>query len=1078
MRLRLFTFLVMFLATMSGAVWAEENPTTSENDPYDLATRGGLEITDSQTYYVTSTSFSENGITISGGDRVEPIIYLKGIKISVAGTAIEIKGNCDPVLVIQGENYIKSEHGPAISVPRDDNTSLLISEASTGILDIQMSSSDYVAIGNSYGGSYNTSRTSGEVEFQGGTIITNGKMGRFLDHHMNLNGNSIVLVEEIDGNIDRNEGLLAEGSKTVTIYGDAVDIKSPLPEGYSINVETGKTVSIGEGQSLTEDQVRLEGGTMVAYKVSYDSPTLGFAVPATKYHGPKYSTEELAKTTKDYEGGTYALLTTNLWENTDGASGSWVAANTKQENKGTISELTEVKYSLVGTLTEKTLNLLASEGLTKSFDLWYPTNASITAAEPEEPEGAAKLATYGMQLNNNASVSKVESFSKLEATTNQEVKINLTSESISSINQAVLKITVTDDATSVTDESITITVNDPKWVYDGKVKTDLSNLVTVTKNKGGDTPTTYTYGVDYTLEFSLDYNAWTPINAGTDLKDADDYYIKVIGKNTLKDRSTPSENCKVSIAPADLTITVATTPQVNVGTELSSVEFPAATYLSYTTAVEGEKVSFSGNLTVKDDDFSTATATTIEDAFSHDQVTLVADETTQSQFKESNYKITWPEKISLVVGKITINPGDGGEGEGGDDITGGEDSDNDGEIDFVLIHPEGEDKCSVYDGLSHGLDVLLVGNNKLTAGEDKDFTVLYNGSKEEPVNAGEYTATIKLNENGKYQLEGGESEFSLTLTIAERPLTVSFGNFPESISIDTEYLNAVDYAIWENLVYGEKPICEGTLALVESQTHPGYFNIFLERESFKVRDNEITGFMVSNYEISVEDCSGSLYALNGNDGEEGLPEGGDDITVEEPDDEGGIKVDDDDFSGSISGTTTRYQLNLAAKNYLESYKDEYKAEGLELFSRHDKFTTKAGSSFTIWYEHNGVANDGEYRIFIRRGRSGSWTELKIDTVSDYYQIRNVQTDIYVKIYGLNGYPVANEEISATDARAYAQANKIVVITPEPTDVQIISMAGAVVATDKVTGQREFGNLTAGIYIVRMGETVVKLQVRN
>ena len=59
-----------------------------------------------------------------------------------------------------------------------------------------------------------------------------------------------------------------------------------------------------------------------------------------------------------------------------------------------------------------------------------------------------------------------------------------------------------------------------------------------------------------------------------------------------------------------------------------------------------------------------------------------------------------------------------------------------------------------------------------------------------------------------------------------------------------------------------------------------------------------------------------------------------------------------------------------------------------------------------------------------------------------------------------------------------QANKIVVITPEPTDVQIISMAGAVVATDKVTGQREFANLAEGVYIVRMGETIVKLQVRN
>lgn len=104
--------------------------------------------------------------------------------------------------------------------------------------------------------------------------------------------------------------------------------------------------------------------------------------------------------------------------------------------------------------------------------------------------------------------------------------------------------------------------------------------------------------------------------------------------------------------------------------------------------------------------------------------------------------------------------------------------------------------------------------------------------------------------------------------------------------------------------------------------------------------------------------------------------------------------------------------------------------------------------------------------------------MKFDTVSEYFQIRNVQSNVYVKIYAADGFPVGNEEISAADYRAYAQPNKIVVITPQPTDVQIISMAGAVVATDKVTGQREFANLTEGVYIVRMGETVVKLQVRK
>ena len=183
--------------------------------------------------------------------------------------------------------------------------------------------------------------------------------------------------------------------------------------------------------------------------------------------------------------------------------------------------------------------------------------------------------------------------------------------------------------------------------------------------------------------------------------------------------------------------------------------------------------------------------------------------------------------------------------------------------------------------------------------------------------------------------------------------------------------------------------------------------------------------------------------------------------------------DDDEGEGGIS--TKRYQLFLADQDFYLN--DEYDAEGLVLYSLHDKRYTKAGSSFTIWFEKHGEVNEGA-RVFISNRANGEYKEVKLDEVSGYYQIRNVQSNIYVKLYTEEGFPVANETIEATDARAYAQANKIVVITPEPTDVQIISMAGAVVATAQVAGQQEFANLAEGVYIVRMGKEIVKLQVRN
>ena len=183
--------------------------------------------------------------------------------------------------------------------------------------------------------------------------------------------------------------------------------------------------------------------------------------------------------------------------------------------------------------------------------------------------------------------------------------------------------------------------------------------------------------------------------------------------------------------------------------------------------------------------------------------------------------------------------------------------------------------------------------------------------------------------------------------------------------------------------------------------------------------------------------------------------------------------EDEDYDGDL---TKRYRLYLADQDFYQN--DEYDEEGLVLYSRHDKKYTGTGGSFTIYYEKDGEMNAGDYRIFWSKSANGEYKEVKLDEVSGYYQIRNVQSDVYVKIYGRDGFPVSNEAIEATEARAYAQANKIIVVTHEPMDVQIVSMAGAVVGNAKVAGQQEFGNLTEGVYIVRLGDTVVKLQVRN
>ena len=237
--------------------------------------------------------------------------------------------------------------------------------------------------------------------------------------------------------------------------------------------------------------------------------------------------------------------------------------------------------------------------------------------------------------------------------------------------------------------------------------------------------------------------------------------------------------------------------------------------------------------------------------------------------------------------------------------------------------------------------------------------------------------------------------------------------------------------------------------------------------SFKVVTNE--GYKQGH--VSAATDAGEAIALTENEGTYTFTMPAANVTITATFEK--EEISDDDDEGTIG--TKRYQLFLADQDFYLN--DEYDAEGLVLYSLHDKRYTKAGSSFTIWFEKHGEVNEGA-RVFISNRANGEYKEVKLDEVSGYYQIRNVQSNIYVKLYTEEGFPVANETIEATDARAYAQANKIVVITPEPTDVQIISMAGAVVATAQVAGQQEFANLAEGVYIVRMGKEILKLQVRN
>lgn len=426
-----------------------------------------------------------------------------------------------------------------------------------------------------------------------------------------------------------------------------------------------------------------------------------------------------------------------------------------------------------------------------------------------------------------------------------------------------------------------------------------------------------------------------------------------------------------------------------------------------------------------------------------------------------------------------------------DDINkGGDDDNNNDQIDddeTTFVGDATGAKYVIYDGLPHGLGMLEItvdGEAKVLKETDGAYDVVYGESEEEPVNAGTYSATITFNEAMGYS---GTVILENSVKIEKRPLNISF-SFSEPI--EEGKVPTLDDA---EISLGETSLGKGdyltdcidvTFKISNEQNADKKYDVYIEHISITNSTSENNGFKPSNYDITIVCKDGVSVKMEDTNGDGVLNDNDEDFN---DDSVGDIAVDDietvdpDTGEGSTGTFYKKYELYLANKDYLknnEETREHYASEDLELFSRHNKKTTWAGGSFTIWYEHNGEMNEGGYRIFWSNRADGDYKEVKLDEVSGYYQIRNVNSNVYVKIYYETGFPVANEEITATDARAYAQANKIVVITPEPTDVQIISMAGAVVATDQVTGQREFANLAEGVYIVRMGETVIKLQVRN
>lgn len=154
-----------------------------------------------------------------------------------------------------------------------------------------------------------------------------------------------------------------------------------------------------------------------------------------------------------------------------------------------------------------------------------------------------------------------------------------------------------------------------------------------------------------------------------------------------------------------------------------------------------------------------------------------------------------------------------------------------------------------------------------------------------------------------------------------------------------------------------------------------------------------------------------------------------------------------------------------------------KSEGAKLVSRYDKKRTPDGGSFTLSLVMEEGYEDKSPVVYYKRGRFGDWKELSLDEVSGYYQIRNVYTDIYVKVSGDGIWPVSNEKIEGNKVIVSSSDGCIKVTTDGRTIVRIYSISGTMLYDKYVEGYDEFSINGTGVYLVRVADKVYKVNIK-
>ena len=429
MKRKLFTFLVAFLATLSGAVWGQKLVT---GDSAPIVVEDGYEGT----------------------------ITLKNATITADGAAITVSASTKPTFVIEGKNKIVTNGGVAIKTPKGTSS---IEFKGGGLLEINSTATDFISVGV-------VSGDCRSLTFQDVTIQTNGKIGG-QQAEVNLK-NAVIIADEIPAPaITRNfSGVVFTKGKTKADMTASFTLNSPLPEGYVINLN--HKLTIGEGQSINNNQVIGESKNLNAYEVKYESKFTDdkFPLPANnKYYGPGYT---LASWNAGFEqqmptnGNKDDKLFYAHTEKTGWILGDEYCAPNSIQKAGEIpSNVESLTYQAAWYLREANLKYDTDGYKGNKFPLGYPEGEVFyvdVASHPDIDKFApADLTINGTTVSDGPAAPKAGSYEiafQYEDLSNETGKI---------------KVNVESKEIDLSDENIHIVINSPVTYNGGNQKVNL-----------------------------------------------------------------------------------------------------------------------------------------------------------------------------------------------------------------------------------------------------------------------------------------------------------------------------------------------------------------------------------------------------------------------------------------------------------------------------------------------------------------------------------------------------------------------------------------------------------------------------